>query len=82
MDEFTLEEPGAIQVKYYAPGVGQVRVGFRGTDLVPEILELVDRSQLDSEALEEIRDAALALEQRAYDNSPNVYGQTSPAEGP
>jgi hypothetical protein len=82
IDEFTLEEPGAIQVKYYAPGVGQVRVGFRGTDLIPEILELVDRSQLDPEVLEEVRDAALALEQRAYDNSPNVYGKTPPAEGP
>jgi hypothetical protein len=82
MDEFTLEEPGAIQVKYYAPGVGQVRVGFRGTDLKPEILELIERSQLDPAALEEVRDAALALEQRAYDNSPNVYGETPPAEGP
>jgi uncharacterized protein YbaA (DUF1428 family) len=82
MDEFTLEEPGAIQVKYYAPGVGQVRVGFRGNDLKPEILELIERIQLDPAALEEVRDAALALEQRAYDNSPNVYGQTPPAEAP
>jgi uncharacterized protein YbaA (DUF1428 family) len=82
MDEFTLEEPGAIQLKYYAPGVGQVRVGFRGTDLVPEILELVDRSELDQEDLAEVREAALALEQRAYDVSPNVYGETPRAEGP
>ena len=82
MDEFTLEEPGAIQLKYYAPGVGQVRVGFRGTDLVPEILELVDRQELEPEELAEIREAALALEARAYDISPNVYGKTPPAEAP
>ena len=80
MDEFTLEEPGAIQLKYYAPGVGQVRVGFRGDDLKPEILELIEKIQLDPEALAEVRETALALEANAYDISPNVYGKTPPAE--
>ncbi|HSG18924.1 MAG TPA: hypothetical protein VLE70_21700, partial [Anaerolineae bacterium] len=61
---------------------GQVRVGFRGTDLVPEILELIERQELEPEALEEIREAALALEARAYDISPNVYGKTPPAKAP
>ena len=82
MDEFNLEEPGAIQLKYYAPGVGQVRVGFRGDDLQAEALELVERIQLDPEALAEVREAALALESRAYEISPNVYGRTLPAENP
>jgi len=80
MDEFNLKEPGAIQLKYYAPGIGQVRVGFRGDDLQPEILELVERIQLDTDALAEVRETALALEANAYDISPNVYGQTPPAE--
>jgi hypothetical protein len=38
--------------------------------------------ELDSDALTEVREAALALEGRAYDNSPNVYGKTPPAELP
>ncbi|KPK13097.1 MAG: hypothetical protein AMJ56_03470, partial [Anaerolineae bacterium SG8_19] len=80
MDEFNLEEPGAIQLKYYALGVGQVRVGFRGDDLKPEVLELIEKIQLDPEALAEVRETALALEANAYDISPNVYGQTPPAE--
>ncbi len=82
MDEFNVEEPGAIQLKYYAPGVGQIRVGFRGDDLQPEILELIERVELDEGALVEAREAALALEAHAYEVSPNVYGQTSPAELP
>lgn len=82
MDEYSLTEPGAIQLKYYAPGVGQVRVGFRGDELKPEILELIELNQLDPEALAAIRETALALEARAYEISPDVYGQTSPSEGP
>lgn len=82
MDEFNLEEPGAIQLKYYAPGTGQVRVGFRGDDLQPEILELVELLHLDPEALADTRTTALELENHAYERSPNVYGQTPRAEGP
>jgi hypothetical protein len=80
MDEFNVEEPGAIQLKYYAPGVGQIRVGFRGDDLQPEMLELVERVELDGDALAKAGEAALALEARAYEISPDVYGKTSPAE--
>ena len=78
MDEFNAEEPGAIQLKFYALDVGQVRVGFRGNDIKPEILELVDRVELDQEAMEDARESALDLEARAYEISPNVYGQTEP----
>jgi len=80
--ESSLDEPNAFQLKYYAPGVGNVRVGWRGADATQEELELVDLLQLDSEALAEVRAAALALEQHAYETSPDVYGQTPPAEGP
>lgn len=82
MDEFNVEEPGAIQLKYYAPGVGQIRVGFRGDDLQPEILELIERLELDDEALAAAREAALAIEERAYEVSPDVYGQTPRAVAP
>jgi len=34
VDEFDREEPGAIQLKYYAPGVGNTRVGFEGKTTV------------------------------------------------
>ncbi len=80
MDEFNLEEPGAIQLKYYAPDVGQIRVGFRGNDAKPEILELVDWKQLDTNALTEVRDAALALEERAHKDHLDVFGETPLAE--
>lgn len=80
MDEFNLEEPGSIQLKYYAPDVGQVRVGFRGNDIKPEILELVDLKQLDANALAEVRDAALELEARAHKDHIDVFGETPLAE--
>lgn len=82
MDEFNLEEPGAIQLKFYALGVGQVRVSFRGDDLQPEMLELIELNHLSGNQLDEIREKALALEERAYEISPAVFGDTPPAEGP
>ncbi len=41
IDETSMEEPGAHQLKYYACGVGNVRVGWRCADETQEILELV-----------------------------------------
>ena len=78
--ETSLEEQGAFQLKYYARGVGNVRVGWRGDDQSQEELELVDFRQLDSEALAEARAAALELEKRAYEISPGVYAHTAPAK--
>jgi hypothetical protein len=80
--ESSLEEEDAYQLKYYAPGVGSVRVGWRGADATQEELELVELVQLSPEALAEVRAEALALEKHAYEVSEDVYGQTSPAEGP
>jgi hypothetical protein len=82
MDEFNQEEPGAFQLKYYARGVGPVQVGWRGEDPTQEKLELVEFVQLDADALAEARAAALALEEQAYEVSEDVYGTTSPTEGP
>ena len=75
IEEYNEEEPGAFQLKYYARGVGNVRVGWRGDDTQQEELELVDIVDLDAEALAETRAEALALEQRAY-----MYAHTAAAE--
>lgn len=79
--EFSRTEPGAYQLKYYAPGVGNVRVGWGGpNEEEQEELVLVDFVQLSPEALAEVRDKVLAQDARGYDLLPDVYGQTSPAE--
>lgn len=78
MEEFSREEPDAFQLKYYAPGVGNVRVGWRGDDPSKEILKLTEFGQLGSEALAEVRASVLRLERRAYSISEDVYGRTPP----
>jgi hypothetical protein len=79
--ESSLAEPDANQLKYQAPGVGLVRVGWRGEgEKTKETLELVTFEQLSPEALAEVSEQALALEESAYKNSPNVYAHTEPAE--
>jgi hypothetical protein len=78
--ESSLAETDAFQLKYYARGVGEMRVGWRGQDATQEELQLTKWAQLSPEALSEVRTEALALEQHAYEISPDVYGQTPPAE--
>jgi hypothetical protein len=74
-------EPDAQQLKYYARGVGNVRIGWRGAgEKTKETLELVRVEQLDATALAEVRAGALALERSAYQRSPSVYAGTPPAE--
>ena len=80
-DEFSRDEPDAHQLKYYAPGLGVVRVGWAGAlEKEQEVLELVEREQLEADDLDSIRAEVLATELRAYKNSPDVYGKTSPME--
>ena len=70
-------EIDALRLKYYAPGVGNVRVGWIGKDeKTKQTLELVKIERLDPHALAEIRAKALKLEQSAYKNSKNVYART------
>ena len=81
ISETSHSEPDAYQLKYHAPGVGVIRVGWRGRgEKIQETLELVKVEQLSPEALAKERAQALELEKRAYKNSKNVYAHTSPAE--
>ena len=71
-------EPGSgHQLKYYAPGVGNVQVGAVG-DPEGETLVLVEVVHLGTPALAEARREALKLEKRAYRVS-DVYRLTPPA---
>jgi hypothetical protein len=79
-DEFSKDEPGAHQLKYYARGVGNVRVGWAGNDPTEETLVLVKAVTLDPTALGRVRQEALRLEKSAYRNSKDLYGRTAPAE--
>jgi hypothetical protein len=75
IDEFEPTKPGAHQLKYYARGVGNVRVGWRGSDQEKEVLVLTKVLHLGPRALADARATALEHEARAY-----VYGRTPPAE--
>jgi hypothetical protein len=81
IEEFERSVPGAFQDKYYAPGVGVVRVGWRGAnDDSKEVLELVDRRTLTPNEMDAVRADALALEDRAYRISKDVFGRTARSE--
>ena len=73
-------EGDAFQLKYYARGVGNVRVGWLGADKSKEVLELVRIETMSPKALADVRVKALKLEKSAYVNSKNVYAMTAPAE--
>lgn len=80
IEEFSKEEPDAFQLKYFAKGVGNVRVGWSGADATRETLELVEHNQLSPEEMETVRAAALLLEESAYENGKEVYDQTPRSE--
>jgi hypothetical protein len=73
-------EEDAEQLKYYAPNVGNVRVGWTGSaKKTKEVLELVKLEKLDARTLAEIRKNALKLEESAYKHSKAAYAGTEPA---
>ena len=75
-EEFEPTKPGAFQLKFYAPDVGYVRVGWRGArEREREVLVLTTIRSLDAEELEAVHEDAFAMEARA-----TVYGLTSPVE--
>jgi hypothetical protein len=78
VDEFNVEEPGALQLKYFAPGLGNVRVDWSGSDETREELELVSIEELSGADRAVTRTAVLQLEAHAYEISPDVYGLTDP----
>jgi hypothetical protein len=72
--------PGAFQLKYYAPGVGNVRVGWGGpNEEEHEELVLTELTLLDDDAFADVRAKALEQEARAYDMSAAAYADTAPA---
>jgi hypothetical protein len=73
-----LEPESGHQRKYYASGVGNVRVGAIN-DPEGETLVLAEASRLSPEDLAKVRQEALKLETNAYKVS-KVYRQTQPAE--
>ncbi|HSR46162.1 MAG TPA: hypothetical protein VLT15_13165 [Acidimicrobiia bacterium] len=78
IDEFNVEEPGAFQHKYFAPGIGNIAVGWSGSDEGREELELVSITKLSGADVIATRAAVLELEAHAYEISPDVYGLTQP----
>jgi hypothetical protein len=80
-DEFALDDPEARQLKYYASGVGNVRVGWMGRDEEKEVLALVTLARLDAAARAEVRKQVRALDRHAYEVS-EAYAATPPVEEP
>jgi hypothetical protein len=73
-----LDPDSGHQLKYHAPGVGNVRVGFVD-DPEGEVLVLVKAAQLSSAELIKARQDALKLEEHAYKIN-KLYRQTPPLE--
>ena len=81
IEEFEKGVPGVFHLKYYAPKVGLVKVGWRGAnEEEKETLALVKRQHLSSKELANARKTALKLDKRAYKRSGEVYGKTPPAK--
>jgi hypothetical protein len=79
--ETSAAEQDAEQLKYYARGVGNVRVGWRGAgEKTKETLELTKVETLDAKAMAEVRASAMKMEKAAYQRSKNVYARTPPLE--
>jgi hypothetical protein len=81
IEEFEKGVPGVFHLKYYAPNVGLIKVGWKGAqEEEKETLALVKRQQLSSKELAKARKTALKLDNRAYKRSADVYGKTPPAK--
>lgn len=79
--ETSLEEESndAFQLKYYAAGVGNIKVGWMGKgETTREVLELTRVEKLDAQEMSVVREKALALEKSAYRRSRTVYAKTEP----
>jgi hypothetical protein len=74
--ESSLGEEGIFQLKSYANGIGEIRVGWRGEAEAREELELKSTATLSSSALARFDQLARDLEAHAYRISPNVFGKT------
>ena len=79
LDEWNAEEPEARQQKFYARGVGNIKVGFSGDDETQEELELMSVEQLSADELAEARVQALRLEASANKHCKDVFGLSKPS---
>ena len=81
IEEFEKGVAGVFHLKYYAPNVGLVKVGWRGAkEVEKETVALVKRQQLGTKALSKADKEALRLDKNAYKRSAGVYGKTPPAK--
>lgn len=78
--EWSADQPTAFQFKYYAPQLGNVRVGFSGTDTDQEVLVLTKVVHLGDDALDRVNREVRKIDRRGYGVSPDVYAHTSPVE--
>jgi hypothetical protein len=80
IEEFEKNKPGAFQLKYYAPGVGDIRVGWRGPEEEEkEGLEMVKDVSLSQKGVAKARASALKMEKHAYEIK-EYYRKTKPAK--
>lgn len=70
---------GGVQLKFYARGVGAIRVGQLGGGNSAEELHLVRRAIMRAEALTRVDRAVLRQDRRGYRVNPHLYGRTRPA---
>ena len=75
IEEFEPRFPGAVQLKYYARGVGGVRIGWSGDDEEREVMVLTRFHKLGPQALARVRSRVLEQEDRGL-----AYGRLPPAE--
>jgi hypothetical protein len=79
-DEFAPNDPGGgHHRKFYAPGVGVVRIDAIG-DSSPEVLHLTTLKHQCPAGVAKTRAKALALDAHGYQVSPKVYGRTPRAQ--
>jgi hypothetical protein len=75
--EYDREEPNARQYKYYAQGVGDVKIDYSGDDASRERMDLISVETLSPEEIATARAEALRLNSNAMANLPEVFGNTS-----
>lgn len=81
IDEFSFDEPGMHQLKYYAPDVGGIRTSWHGANETErEELTLTSLKRLSPRELNQLRKDIIEQDRRGYQRSPRVYAKTAPIE--
>jgi len=79
-DEFApLDPAGGHQRKFFAPGVGTIKVAAAG-GVDPEALQLTKAAKLCPAEFAKVREQALKQDHRGYTVSKDVYAKTPPAQ--